>query len=184
MSIVNTESTGKTTIDTVVSNDDIPMWNSVQQTETPKRAAECGLLVYDNTAQQYKRLPDAADPIPYPVTQLRRSTDSSATVLQNAITSPANGAAYPIAGKDRLILSISGAATVRTVEFKAIGPGGVECYVLGSKVLSDGDIDLAASTTGITDEIWEFDDLSGYTSFYAKVTAVTGIVTVTVLGVA
>jgi hypothetical protein len=43
------------------------MWSAVQQTETPKRAEETGPLVYDKTAQQYKRLPDATDPVPYPV---------------------------------------------------------------------------------------------------------------------
>jgi hypothetical protein len=182
MSIVDT-SAGKTTLDTVQSNDDVPMWSAVQQTETPKRAEETGPLVYDKTAQQYKRLPDATDPEPYPVKVLKRAIDASETILQNAIEAAADGDPYTLRGKDKLILAISGTATARTVEFKVIGPGGVEGYVLGSKIGSGGSITLAASSSAIADELWEFDGLAGYTSFYAKVTALTGVATVTVLGV-
>jgi hypothetical protein len=60
-------SSGKTTLNVLRSLDKIPMWNVVEQTKNPTRAAETGLLAYDNTDQQYKRLPDASDPAPYPV---------------------------------------------------------------------------------------------------------------------
>jgi hypothetical protein len=113
-----------------------------------------------------------------------RVVDSSETVLQNAIEAAADGDPYTLNGKDKLILAITGTATERTVEFKVIGPGSVEGYVLGSKIGSDGSITLAASTSAIEDEIWEFEGLSGYTSFRAKVTALTGVATVKCLGVA
>jgi hypothetical protein len=183
LSIVDT-SAGKTTLDTIKSNDDVPMWNAVQQSEEPKRVAEGGLLIYDATEKQYLRPPEATNPVPFPVTQSKRSVDPAPTVLQSAITAPAVGNPYTISGKDKLILAISGTATERTVEFKVIGPGGVEGYVLGSKIGSGGSITLAASSSAIADELWEFDGLAGYTSFYAKVTALTGVATVTVLGVA
>jgi hypothetical protein len=113
-----------------------------------------------------------------------RVVDVSETVLQNAIEAAADGEPYTLNGKDKLILAITGTATERTVEFKVIGPGSVEGYVLGTKIGSDGSITLAASTSAITDEVWEFEGLAGYTSFSAKVTALTGAATVTVLGVA
>jgi len=40
---------------------------AIQQTETPARATEVGPLVYDETTHQYKRVPDATNPAPYPV---------------------------------------------------------------------------------------------------------------------
>jgi hypothetical protein len=87
MSIVDT-SAGKTTLDTIKSNDDIPMWNAIQQSEEPKRAAEGGLLVYDATTQQYKRLPDASDPMPYPVIDATVKTLIGA-LTDAAVTDPA-----------------------------------------------------------------------------------------------
>jgi hypothetical protein len=87
MSIVDT-SAGKTTLDTIKSNDDIPMWNAIQQSEEPKRAAEGGLLVYDATTQQYKRLPDASDPVPYPVIDATVKTLIGA-LTDAAVTDPA-----------------------------------------------------------------------------------------------
>jgi hypothetical protein len=173
----------KMTIDAIYTNDDQPNM-SIQQTEKPYRATEVGPLVYDETAQQYKRVPDAKNPAPFPVKVLKRAVDASATVLQNAIEAAADGDPYTLNGKDKLILAITGTATERTVEFKVIGPGSVEGYVLGSKIGSDGSITLAASTSATTDEIWEFEGMAGYTSFYAKVTTLTGAATVTCLGVA
>jgi hypothetical protein len=183
MSIVDT-SAGKTTLDTVQSNDGVPMWNAVQQSEEPKRVAEGGLLIYDATEKQYLRPPEATNPVPFPVTQSKRSVDPAPTVLQSAITAPAVGNPYTISGKDKIILAISGEATERTVEFKVFGPGGSEGFILGSKINYDGSITLSPVTTATTNELWEFEGLAGYISFYAQVTTLTGTVTVTVLGVA
>jgi hypothetical protein len=84
------------TLDAVLTNDDIPMWNSIQQSEAPTRVAEGGLLVYDAATQQYKRLPDASDPVPHPMID-SAAIAQLADILAKLIAAPATEAKQDMA---------------------------------------------------------------------------------------
>jgi hypothetical protein len=116
MSILNNT---KMTIDAIQTNDDIPMWNAIQQTESPTRAAEGGLLVYDATAQQYKRLPDATDPISYPVIDSAAMTQL-VDILAKLITAPATEAKQDTANLSLASIATNTAAGATQVTAAAI----------------------------------------------------------------
>jgi hypothetical protein len=78
----------KFTVDAKYTNDDKPTWSGVQQTAEPTRAGESGLLVWDKTAEQYLRLPDATDPMPFPVVDSAVSAkqETANTALASILT--------------------------------------------------------------------------------------------------
>jgi len=95
--------------------------------------------------------------------------------FHNAATSTGDGMKLTLGqytGQDKVIITISGTSTSRTITFK-VTRNSVVGYILASKIESSGSITVAVSTTG-TNEIWEIDGLAGYDEVYCSLDAVAG----------
>jgi hypothetical protein len=95
--------------------------------------------------------------------------------FHDAATSAGSGTTLTLNGHNRVIVSISRTAiTANVLSFKATGPGGVVGYILGYKIESGGTITADASSSALTDEVWIFDDLAGYTNVVISIDSMAG----------
>ncbi|SFF23305.1 hypothetical protein SAMN04487969_11986 [Paenibacillus algorifonticola] len=93
--------------------------------------------------------------------------------FQNAAIEVGDGIPLVVGNKSTLIVEITGTATSRMLEFKALGPSGAQYALMGSRV---SDYTPASSTTGgtpVTGEMWEF-GIQGLNTVIIRVSAVTG----------
>ena len=89
--------------------------------------------------------------------------------LQDAATTTGNGTIQAIENYQNLTIGISGTSTSRTVEFHVVDENGIDDVIKGTR---PKDFFQATSTSG-NDETYQF-DVTGYVSFYAKITAISG----------
>lgn len=89
--------------------------------------------------------------------------------FHSVVTQAGNGTSLTIGEYQKLTLGISGTSTSRTIEFHVIDENGIDDVIQGIK---PKDFSTASFSSG-NNETWQF-EISGYVTFYAKITAVAG----------
>lgn len=120
---------------------------------------------------------EAADPKGYPIVNTGGITPSAAVVLQNAATANGNGADLPMVNYSQAVLDIQITGTA-TVQFWAQGPGGNWYQIYGLNLTTNTSVNQITASALIN-----ISNCHGVTAIEARITGVSGGVSITVTGV-